>query len=351
MPELLVNVYRNELVESAHYGQIMVVDKNGQLMAVVGDEDYVTYWRSASKPFQALPVVYSGAASKYNLTEEELAIMTASHSGEKKHIQIVQGILDKIGLDKSALLCGIHPPYHKPSALEIYRQGKEPETLHNNCSGKHAGLLTLCRYYKWSIDNYLDPEHPLQQMLLDLMADITQYPREKIRLGTDGCGVVVYGLPLKNMAYAYARLANYDSLPVDYQEAARVILKAMKDHPYIVGGSGRFNTALLEMAGDRLIAKTGAEAVFCIGVENGPGIAIKIIDGRSRAISAVAVELLSQLNVLDENEKEKMFDHHYPAVKNNHGNKVGRMEPVYELEWIRQDSFNNIENIYNKEKR
>lgn len=331
MPEVLAKVYRSNLVESIHYGDLAIVDKYGNNVTSIGNSDYITYWRSAAKPFQALPVIFSGAAEKYGLEKEELAIMGASHNGEKEHVEVVEGILNKIGLDKSALLCGIHSPYHKPTAKLLYRSGEDPSELHNNCSGKHAGLLTLCQYYGWSIEDYLKPEHPVQQLILDVISEITDYPREKIYLGIDGCGVVVFGLPIKNMSYAYARLANPETLPEKYQEAAKIITKSMEDHPFFVAGSDRFNTKLMEVSKNKLVAKMGAEGVFCIGVHGDVGITLKISDGNSRAVPPVIVEILSQLGILNEKEIEQLQKYHKPDVLNNHKDKVGYIEPVFNI--------------------
>lgn len=332
--DLLANVYRGELVESIHYGQIAVVDKNGKKIAEAGNSRQITYWRSAAKPFQTLPVIFSGAAEKYGITDEELAVMAASHNGEEEHVRTVQGILDKIGLDEAALLCGIHPPYHEPTARLIYQQGKEPLRLHNNCSGKHAGLLTISKYYGWSLDDYDQPGHPVQRLILKTIAEITGYPEEKILLGVDGCGVVVFGLPLEKMAYAYARLANPDSLPQAYQEAARRITSSMEKYPQMVSGTDTFNTDLMKVTGDKLVAKSGAEGIFCVGVHGQMGVALKIADGNSRAVPPVTMEALSQLGLLDDKELKQLEKYHHPEVINNHQAKVGTIEPTFKLKML-----------------
>lgn len=312
-------------------GDIVVVTTDERITYYSGSRDKVTYWRSAAKPIQALPVIFSGAAEKYGLTPEEIAIMAASHSGENLHVETVKGILNKIGLDESALKCGVHPPVHKETARNIWMKGGKVSPLHNNCSGKHAGLLTLCQFYGWSIDDYLNQDHPLQRLLLEVISDITGVPESDIELGVDGCGVVVFGLPLKNMAYAYARLANPEYLPSKYRKAARHIVESMTSYPEMVGGSERFNTDLLTVAGDKLVAKSGAEGVFCIGVFGGPGVAVKIEDGNSRGIPPVVINLLKQLNLLTPEEIAKMRKYHKPAVKNNRKEKVGFIKPVFTL--------------------
>lgn len=331
MPEILVNVYRDQLIESSHYGDIVVVSKKGQIIYRVGNQRKISYWRSAAKPFQVLPVVLSGAADKYNFTDKELAVMTASHSGEKQHVELIYSILNKIGLDERALLCGTHLPYHKPTAQFLIQNKKRIKPVYNNCSGKHAGLLALCCYYDWSIDNYYQQDHPAQKLLLKIVSEFTGYPRENIFMGEDGCGVIVFGLPLKNMAYAYTRLVNPELLPSKYRRGALRIINSMKKHPEIIAGSGRFNTDLMQVAGDKLTAKSGAEGIFCMGLKNGAGIAIKIIDGNKRAVPPVVVELLSQLSILSKKETEKLKNYHYYSIINNHDHIVGKIKPVFEL--------------------
>ena len=332
MAENIANVYRGDLIESIHQGDIAVVDDKGNIVAEVGDPDKITYWRSAAKPVQVLPVITSGAAEKYNLTDKEIAVMCASHSGEEEHVEVVQGILDKIGLDQSALLCGTHPPVNKEAAKKIWKSGEEPTPLHNNCSGKHAGLLTLCQFYDWSLENYYQLEHPLQSLILDKISEITDYPREKIYTGEDGCGVVVFGMPMKNMAYAFARLANPQSLPAEYREAAERITRSMEKYPKLVGGSERFNTKLLEVTDGTMVAKSGAQGIFCVGIhQKNIGIAVKVADGSSRGVKPATVETLKQLGLLSDDILDELKESHHSPVKNHREHEVGKVIPDFEL--------------------
>ena len=336
MAENIANVYRGDLIESIHQGDIAVVDDKGDMFSELGNSSKITYWRSAAKPVQVLPVITSGAADKYNLNDKELAVMCASHSGEQEHVDVVKGILDKIGLDQSALLCGTHPPVNKKSARRIWKNGDEPTTLHNNCSGKHAGLLTLCKFYDWNLEDYFKLDHPLQSLLMDTVSEITGYPREKIYTGEDGCGVVVFGMPLKNMAYAFARLANPQSLPSKYRKAAERITKSMEKFPKIVGGSKRFNSKLLEITNGSMVAKSGAQGIFCVGIHKEHlGIAIKVADGSSKGVKPVTVETLKQLNLLtDENLAQLEKYHHFP-VKNHRNHEVGKIIPDFKLKYVK----------------
>ncbi len=328
MPDLVVNVYRNDLIESKHYIDIAVVDIYGNNVYNNFAGEIITFWRSAAKPFQALPIIYSGAAEKYGFTDCEVAIITASHSGQDVHTETVKSILKKIDLDTSSLKCGIHSPLHRPTASSIRQQGLKPEAVHNNCSGKHSGLLTLCQYYGWSSGDYLNPEHPVQRMIKGIISEITEYPEDEIYLGEDGCGVPVFGLPLRNMALAYAHLSNPKTMDGKYQEAADKITSCMENNPLLVAGEDRFNTELMEVTGNKLVAKSGAEGVFCIGVHGKLGLAIKVRDGNNRAVPPAIIEILSKLEILDKEEKEALAKYHYPLVLNNLEHNVGKMVPV-----------------------
>ncbi len=325
LSEILVNVYRDKLIESIHRGDVVVVDKNGNNVYTVGDDQKLTYWRSAAKPFQALPLIYTGAAEKYDFTEKELAIMAASHSGEPKHVKVIRDILKKINLTENYLKCGIHPPLHKESAEELYKSGKEPGPVHNNCSGKHCALLALSKYHGWSLTNYNDIHHPAQRLIIKTISEISGRKEDSIYYGEDGCGVPVFGLTIKEMAFAYSRLANPLLLPVKYRDAAEIITTGMEKYPDMIGGTDRFNTDLMKVTGRKLAAKSGAEGVFCIGVHGNVGITVKIEDGNKRAVPPVILKILFNLNIISEEEVKKLQKYRKPAVMNNLGHKVGKI--------------------------
>ncbi|MFW6301116.1 MAG: asparaginase [Bacillota bacterium] len=342
MYEELVNVYRGKLVESIHNGAIAVVAPNGEILASVGQPEQKTYWRSAAKPIQAIPLIADGVADYYGLTDREIAVISASHSGEDLHIELVRSILDKIGLDESALKCGTHYPYNKKAKEKLVSAGKEPTEIYNNCSGKHSGLLALCQYNDWNIENYFALEHPLQQVLLKYIALMTGVKKEKIVTGEDGCGVVVYGLPITSMARAYARLANPEYLPADLEPAAARIRDAMIKNPEAVGGTGRFNTDLMAAAGDYLVAKVGAEGIFSLGIKGGPGITIKIGDGNKRAIPPVIMKLLAEFIDLSKEELDSLSEYQEPSVTNHRDHKVGKIIPTFKLNNIGKVGGENI---------
>ena len=182
MSNILLKIYRGNLVENIYRGDIAIVNTRGKITFSAGDSEKITYWRSAAKPIQVMPVILSGAADKYKLTDKEIAIMSASHNGEEKHIKLVYKILDKIGLDEKALLCGIHMPFHKPTAKYLHENKIKISPVYNPCSGKHVAQLALCQYHGWGINDYYKFEHPVQKMILNVVAKMAEYPKEKIHL-------------------------------------------------------------------------------------------------------------------------------------------------------------------------
>nr|MBA2671377.1 asparaginase [Gemmatimonadota bacterium] len=259
MSQSLVEVFRGPVLESSHRIHAAVVDSNGRLRAWVGDPDMATFFRSSAKPFQALPLVTHGAMDRFGITLEELAICCGSHSGDARHVEVVTGLLRKIGLDGEALACGPHPPFDQSSRRTLAEAGLEPVRVHNNCSGKHAGMLALARVHGWDTEGYHRPEHPVQRRLLSEVARWVEMPEEALALGTDGCGVVCFGLPLRQMAVAYARLAgaarNGDHDPT-------FVVGAMTSYPEMVAGRGRICTDLMKQTTGRVFAKVGAEGVY-----------------------------------------------------------------------------------------
>lgn len=333
MGKELVHVYRGDSVESIHCGSVAVVDVKGTLRRSAGDAYFTTFMRSSAKPIQAMPVVFSGAAEKYGFTDRELSVMCASHNGETVHVETVRSVLQKIGVPEEKLSCGVHAPYHKPTADEMLRSGIQPQPIHCNCSGKHSAMLTLCTYYGWDLDAYIQLEHPVQQMMLDVMSDLTDVPRRDFRLGVDGCGVPVFGLPLYNMALSYARLSQPETLPVQYQESARVLTRAMYTEPMLVAGTGRFCTDLMRVMRGKVFAKVGAEAVYCVGfVGLGLGLAVKVDDGGSRGKELVVLKAMEDLGLISAEEIAQLGQYRHPEVKNHRNEVIGHQKAVFTLE-------------------
>lgn len=328
----LVEATRGDVVESVHRGVVAVVDSQGKLVASAGDPRYLTFIRSAAKPMQAVPVLESGAADYYALTPEEIAVLTASHSGEEEHVRVVMQVLTKIGLTAAFLQCGTHPPLHRQSAKALIAKGLEPTVLHCSCSGKHAGMLILTRFREWSLDDYYKLEHPVQQLMLECMADFAGLAPQEIPIGIDGCGVPVFAMTVEKMALAYARLAQPQGLAPERQQAAEKIREAMAAYPSLVAGTGRLATDLMNVAGNKLVAKDGAEGVFCLSVPaKGWGIALKIEDGHTRALGPAVIAVLEQLGLLTDEEKERLANHARTELRNFRKEVIGEIRPAFTL--------------------
>ena len=328
----LLQTTRGDLVETVQRGHLAVVDTRGHLLAWSGDPDAVSYMRSSAKPLQATMVVQSGAAERFGLAGPLLAICCASHSGEPGHVEAVREVLRRADIPESALQCGIHAPTHQPSAAALWRAGEEPSEVHNNCSGKHAGMLAATRALGAPLESYLSIDHPVQQGILANVAALTGVPAERIVLGTDGCSVPVHGLPVRAMARAYAHLADPDSVPA-YAPLLAPLAAAMAAHPFYVDGTGGEDTLMMERAAGRLAVKSGAEGVLCVAVRDaGVGLAIKVESGRNERSHAVAIEALRQLGLLNSAEVEAMGDLAHPPVRNHRRLLVGRTRPVVTLQ-------------------
>ncbi|MFO0948227.1 MAG: asparaginase [Planctomycetota bacterium] len=292
---LLAVTTRSDRVESEHYGQIAVSDAKGQLLVSFGDPSIPTYMRSSAKPFQAVTAVRLGVADQYHWTDEELAIVCASHAAEAGHLVLVRSILAKAGLSPSDLRCGPHPPMNSEEKEWLDRSGGFPQKIHNNCSGKHAGMLAGCMAMGWPKESYLAKEHPWQKENLRSIARFSGIEASSILTGTDGCGVPSFFLSVQAMATAFARLANPSLLDEPEAGAAGRVYRAMTSQPRTIAGRGKFNTQLAAFLGDRAVAKSGAEGVFCLGLRQPAlGIAIKISDGNSRVHPTIVCRLLEE---------------------------------------------------------
>ncbi|WP_284638909.1 asparaginase [Paenibacillus silviterrae] len=330
--DIVVTVTRGPLTESMHRGHIAVVDIHGELQAFTGNPDYYGFIRSTAKPLQAIPLAESNAWHRLGLSAEQTALLCASHNGEDEHTAAALSILQQLSLDVSALQCGIHEPFYKPAADALKRQGSEPTPLHNNCSGKHAGMLALSTAIGASIQQYTSLDHPVQQKMLQTVSEMSGMAVQDIRIGTDGCGVPVFAMPLSALAYAYARLGDPRHLSPERAGACRTLLTAMQKVPFYVAGSERYDTLLAKATHGRIIGKMGAEAVYAATVpERGLGIAVKIEDGHPRALYPAITEALAQLGLLTGEELSELAEFHRPAVRNHRGEEVGRIEPVFRL--------------------
>jgi L-asparaginase II len=335
----LVNVTRGDLVECIHLGALAIVDADGKLLYSLGDPQLVTYPRSSTKPLQVLPLIESGGADHFGFSERQIAVMCASHCGEEFHTTTVQSILERIGLDKSALMCGIHAPINKAAAARLEQAGHKPTTLHSNCSGKHSGMLAMARFLGVPHEGYFEPDHPVQKRILALLSEFTDVPANKITLASDGCTVPTFGLPLSSFALAFARLAQPDRWPPARQAACRRVVNAMQTYPEMVSGTDRLDTDLMRVARPSLICKGGAEGYMALAIlpsarfPRGAGIAFKMIDGdvTNRARSGATIEILRQLGVLNAGQLAALATYHSAPVMNMRGGKVGEVKAGFEL--------------------
>ncbi len=319
-----VRVWRGLVLESCHQVHAAVHDGT-RLLAGFGDAHRRTFYRSASKPFQATPLVRSGAADRFGLTREELAMACASHTGTPRHTQLVAGMLRKGGLVPGQLQCGSHPPYDPASWASMQREGITPNELHENCSGKHAGMLLRCLHEGWPLETYLHPGHPHQRDILGVIAGYAGEDPAGVTVGVDGCSAPVFAVPLSGMARSWARFAA--GLGPGGQACATAVRlrDAMRMEPFLVGGPGRLDTDLMTAAAGEYVVKIGAEAVYCVGhLPSGRGLALKVEDGNARAIGPALHDLLTELGWPVPAGLEAHFQ---PVITTERGARAGRIGP------------------------
>jgi L-asparaginase II len=315
---------------------VAVVDGEDRLVASAGAVDGPVFYRSAAKPLQALPLVEDGVVEALGVTDAELALCCASHSGEERHVEGVRRILARAGVGEEALACGPHPPLAEDEAERLAAAGRTPRAIHNNCSGKHAGMIALASHHGWPTAGYLESSHPVQRRMLGEVARWSGVPEEDVGTGVDGCGVVCFAVPLRAMARSFARFGR--AAGEGHDGPAR-ILSAMAGHPGMVAGDGRLCTVLMDTAGDRLVVKTGAEGVYGGLIRPGRGgplgIALKAEDGARRASEVAVVRVLELLGALAEEELSgPLGPFRGPVVRNTLGHPVGRVEADFELEGV-----------------
>jgi L-asparaginase II len=337
-PPILARVWRGDRVESVHRGSVAVVDEDGRLIAGAGAPRGGIYLRSAAKPFQAMPLLEAGGDKAFHLGRDEIALLCASHGGEPRHVRVAARILDRGGFSTADLACGADMPMHEPSARALIAAGKRPTALHNNCSGKHAGLLLACRLYGFPPAGYWKPRHPLQRLIRKRLGDFSGVPVARVGFAVDGCSLPVFHLPLSRLAFAYARLVAA-SRPGEAPDPSvrRRLCDAMWDSPGMVAGRGRFTTEFLEAGRGRWIGKEGAEGVYAIGLaprkgEKALGIAFKLEDGSTRARDAVALDILKRLGRLPASARRLLSRHLAPVLHNVRGLTVGAIEADVPLE-------------------
>ncbi len=334
-PPVVARVLRGGRLESEHRGVAAVVDDRGHLLAALGDPLHHVFIRSAGKPFQALPLLEGGGERAFRLKNDDIALMCASHGGEPRHVRVAARLLARGGFQPRDLACGAHWPMHEPSARVLARRGEPITALHNNCSGKHAGLLLACRLYGFPAKGYWEPSHPIQREVLRRISDLCGQPAAAIPIAVDGCNLPVFFLQLSALAQGYACLLAR-AVPGESRQAARArrrVVQAMTRSPDMVGGRGRFTTDFLRAGSGRWIGKEGAEGVYAVGVRGSAGtagrpvgITLKIEDGSSRPRDAVTLALLERIGLLSERARAALSRYRFPAVRNVRGEIVGSIE-------------------------
>lgn len=326
----LIAVTRSNHVESIHYGYIGIVTSDNETITNFSDNSTKIFLRSSAKPFQALTAVHSGAADYFNISEQELAVMCSSHSGEEIHRETIKSILRKIDLTEDDLECGVANPYNKETNEWLIRHGKKPTKLYNCCSGKHAAMLMGCKFFGYSTKNYVRKEHLIQRLILNNIAELLECSADDITLGDDGCGVPNCMVTIQQAAYLYAQLAA--GTHKKFGKSFARISAAMAKNPRMVNGEGEFCTDLIKNLKGNVIGKVGGEGVYGISIiDQKLGVCIKVLDGNERAVYPIAVHTLRQLGVMDNTTADELTEWAFPLIKDHKGKTVGYTVPVFNL--------------------
>ena len=330
---VLVEVTRGDTVESFHRGAFIAFDGDGTVLASGGDIERPVFPRSAVKLIQALPLIESGAADALQLSEAELALAAASHSGEPGHVETAAAILGKARLADSDLECGSHWPMDKGASSRLFCEGSEPNALHNNCSGKHAGFLCVCQREGWQTSGYVGPDHPMQAALREAMKDLTGAAHGPENMAIDGCAIPTYAISLASMARGMSRLATGAKLGPQRAAAAKRLMKAAMAEPWYVAGSERACTVMMQAGAGRIYVKTGAEGVYCGALpELGVGFALKCDDGTTRASEAMTAALIAKLLPSDDPLADSLSAMAQTPVLTRKGSAVGEIRPAGALQ-------------------
>lgn len=328
----LIELTRGGTRECLHFGAVAVVDRSGRLLAHAGDAHWLTFTRSTLKALQALPFMQGGGASHFGFSPQQVALLCASHNGEDSHVAQVQGMLDKSGLSYRALRCGCHVPGLFTQLETAPPPGLVYDERHNNCSGKHAGFLAYCVQHGLSLEDYIDPQHPLQQAIRRDVARAVGLQPQDLKMGIDGCSAPNYAMPLSALAYGYARLASGTG-DTEFGESFAALSEAMTTHPDMVSGQRRNDLAFMQAGAGDWVTKVGADGVQVVASKRrGEAFAIKIIDANKPALFAACVEVLEQLGWLDAAQREALQPWRAQPIVNARGLQVGERRPVFQLQ-------------------
>jgi L-asparaginase II len=325
----LVEAIRGEVVESTHRVHVAVAHAEQGLIATAGNPAYASFVRSSIKMFQALPFVEAGGVDRFQLTGEELALCTASHGGEPFHVAAARSILAKARVTDTALACGPHLPLHEPTARAMLWAGEAPGRIHNNCSGKHSGMLAHCVQQQWVTNGYHRATHPMQQRVLSTLARWMRVDEGDISQGVDGCGLPTFALPLDSVALGCAK---FSAAVADGDPAPAALFNAMVAHPEFVAGTDRLDTDLMRAADRRLFAKVGAEGYYCAGIPSlRIGVALKVEDGSKRAAEPALLAVLRSIDAIGASECSHLSPYGSPDILNTRNEVVGHVRATCQL--------------------
>jgi L-asparaginase II len=338
MTTRLAETTRGGVVESVHAGTVVVAAVDGSIVATAGDPGTFAFFRSSAKPFQAIPLIESGAADHFGFTPAELALCCASHHAEPRHQRQVEAMLAKLGLDSGALQCGIVLPADEQEAGRILAGQVQPSPLQCDCSGKHTGMLASCLQLGYPIESYLEPNHPLQRQIRTVIEKACRVGSGGLTHGVDGCSLPTFGSTVQSFALAFATLAAPAHAPAgrgrEHAAALERLRAAMIGHPENVAGEGGLDTTLMAVGQGKIVAKSGAEGLLCVGLpERGVGIAIRIADGSFRAHPAVVAETLRQLDAVDREIIDAAMAAHDRRLFNHNRRHVGEIRAAFQLKF------------------
>ena len=326
---ILVEVVRGGMVESYHHGEMVIMDIKGSVIKSWGDPDKKVYARSALKLLQALPLIETGAAEALKISDEEITLACASHSSSPEHIERVKAWLNRLGLSESDLECGACAPIGMNGSKDFLSSKMSPTAFAHPCSGNHAGFLATALFMKEELRGYIERGHPAQQRIEKTVSEMAEFDLSSVPVGIDGCGIPVYGFPLKNLALAMAKFANPEGLPSKRVEAIKRIISAIKKHPKMLAGENRFDTTLIEATQGEVIIKGGIEGMYIAIIPSlGYGAALKINDGSTQASEIACGALLNQLGVLSEQAQSSLSNFLNPKIVNFVGKVVGERRSV-----------------------
>lgn len=334
MDKTLVEEYRGGALECVHSGHICGVSISGAVKYAVGDVESLTYLRSSGKPFQAIPVIKHGADRKFGLSDKETAIMIGSHRAETFHVEALESMLTKIGVGEEALVCHPTYPLSVPASEAMLRAQKPKRSIYHNCSGKHLGILALCKTMGYPTEGYFEPEHPAQIEIVDTLAYLSECPREHIHIGTDGCGFPVFAIPLKHLATAFMKLACPEVIEdLEIRAAVIRITALMNEHYEMIAGSDRICSSLL--MDPNIVAKGGAKGVYCFGLKKEKlGFALKVMDGSEDEWPIITASILEQIGYSNQETIDRMYQLTPTDITNDNKKIIGTNKAVFTLEII-----------------